>query len=390
MMKFTLVGAVGVLMVVLPLLSSKISVTNQKQVSSEQVVNEDKKEIAEYKIKSGDTFTNILGALQIPYNDALAILDSSKEVFDFTKIQAGKILKVVFINKVLAAVEYPLSSDEVVTVEKQDDTFKATTKAIPYQIQDVTAKGIIADSLFAAAQNAGIPDKVTLELADAFSSDIDFATDIREGDSFTVVYEKRSLDGKDVGAGKVLAARFTNDGKTYNAFRYNDKFYNENGESLARQFLKSPLNYARISSGFSYKRTNPVTKQVTPHRAIDYAADNGTPVIATASGKVTYAGSKGGLGITVELKHGSYLTQYAHLSSIAKGLKNGTDITQGDVIGYVGSTGISTGPHLQYAIFENGNPLNPLNADFPRGESIQSSQKSDFNVAMDKLQKLLK
>jgi murein DD-endopeptidase MepM/ murein hydrolase activator NlpD len=149
------------------------------------------------------------------------------------------------------------------------------------------------------------------------------------------------------------------------------------------------LNYARISSGYSYKRTNPVTKQVTPHRAIDYAADTGTPVIATADGKVITAGSKGGLGITVELKHGGYMTQYAHLSKIAKGVKNGADILQGDVIGYVGSTGISTGPHLQYAMFENGNPLNPLTADFPRGDSILGSDMSAFNSIKNKYQGML-
>lgn len=390
MKRIFLVVAVGVFMIILPLLSSKIEVNNQKEENSgQQIENKDNKEVAEYKIKSGDTFTNIVGAFQVPYNDALAILNSSKEVFDFTKIQTGKILKVILVNKVLAAVEYPLSSDEVVVVEKQDDGFKASTKPIPYQIQNVTAEGIISSSLFATAQDAGIEDKVTIELADVFSSDIDFATDIREGDSFSVVYEKRLLDGKDVGAGNILAARFTNDEKNYTAFRYNDKFYNEKGEAMTRQFLKSPLNYARISSGFSYKRTNPVTKRVTPHRAIDYAASAGTPVIATADGKVTIAGSKGDLGVTVEIKHGNYLTQYAHLSSIAKGIKKGVDLAQGDIVGYVGSTGISTGPHLQYAVFKNGSPINPLTTDFSRGESLKESELATFINIRDKFQKLV-
>lgn len=373
-----------------PFVGSKILTNEQNQeVQAQQSASTEQKEVAEYEIQSGDTFADILGSFKVPYDQALAIMNSSKEAFDFTKIQAGRVIKLVFINEAFASMEYPLTSETVVIVVKDQDTFKATTQPIPYQLQSVAANGTITDSLFVAAQNAGIEDKITMEIADIFSSDIDFATDIRNGDSFSVVYEKRSLEGKDAGAGKVLAAKFTNDGATYSAFRYSDKFYDENGKSIARQFLKSPLNYARISSGYSYKRTNPVTKQVTPHRAIDYAADTGTPVIATADGKVITAGSKGGLGITVELKHGGYMTQYAHLSKIAKGVKNGADILQGDVIGYVGSTGISTGPHLQYAMFENGNPLNPLTADFPRGDSILGSDMSAFNSIKNKYQGML-
>lgn len=342
-------------------------------------------EIKEYRVESGDTFAEVMTNMGIPYDEALAILNASKDVFDFTKMNTDKLLKFVFVNQAFAAMEYPLNSDKVIHVKKQNNSFEVTEEDIPYTIDTATAKGTITDSLFAAAQNVGVEDKVTLKLADIFSSDIDFATDIQDGDSFSVVYEKRKLDGKPAGAGRVLAANFTNDGKTYTAFRYNDKFYNENGESLTRQFLRSPLNYAYISSGFSYKRTNPVTKQVTPHRAIDYAADSGTPVIATADGIVTVAGNKGGLGITIELKHGNYLTQYAHLSSLAKGIKKGVDVFQGDVIGYVGSTGISTGPHLQYAMFNNGNPINPLDTDFSRSKPIVDSEKTSFMNMRDSL-----
>lgn len=344
----------------------------------------------EYEIQSGDTFTKVLGSFDVSYDQALTILSSSKEVFDFTKIQTGKVLKLIFVKKALASIEYPLSSDTVLIVQKDDDTFKAIEKPIEYDVKIVTVKGMITDSLFLTAQSVGVEDKATMELASVFSSDIDFATDIREGDSFSLVYEKRTLSEKPAGAGKVLAAKFTNDGKTHTAFRYNDKFYTEDGESLARQFLKSPLNYAQISSGYSYSRKNPVTKQVTAHRAIDYAASAGTPVIATADGKVTTAGSKGGLGITVELKHGGYLTQYAHLSSIAKGVKNGVSVSRGDIIGYVGSTGISTGPHLQYAMFENDTPINPLTSDFKREKSLADSEKDAFGAVVNKFKGLLK
>ncbi len=374
----------GIILVAAPFVGSKNDIN--QDISTQQIAN---REVVEYEIQSGDTFTKVLGSFDVSYDQALTILSSSKDVFDFTKIQTGKVLKLIFVKKALASIEYPLSSDEVVVVEKKENAFEVVAKPIEYDIKVVTAKGIIADSLFLTAQNTGVEDKATMELASIFSSDIDFATDIREGDSFSLVYERRTLDGKPAGAGKVLGAKFTNDGKTYTAFRYNDKFYNENGESLARQFLKSPLSYAQISSGYSYSRVNPVTKQVTAHRAIDYAANTGTPVIATADGKVTTAGSKGGLGITVELKHGGYLTQYAHLSSIAKGVKNGVSVNQGDIIGYVGSTGISTGPHLQYAMFENGTPINPLTSDFKRGDSLLDSEKDPFVIVKNKLKGLL-
>jgi len=337
--------------------------------------------VEEYVIQSGDTFATIGEAVRVPFEEVQAILQATNGVYDFTTIRAGQVIRFFFAEKVLAAVEYPISSEEVVVVEKNGTDFSASKQLIEYKVEIANGKGVIADSLFAAAEEVGIEDKVTLELATIFSGDIDFATDIREGDSFSIVYEKRSLDGKDAGSGNVLAARFTNDGKTFEAFRYKDAFYDADGNSLARQFLKSPLNYAQITSGFSYQRTNPVTKQVTPHRAIDYAAPSGTPVIATADGTVSLAGSKGGLGITVELKHGNYLTQYAHLSSLAKGIKKGADIVQGDVIGYVGSTGISTGPHLQYAMFDGGTPINPLTIESDRSEPVSESERGSFDDA---------
>lgn len=391
MRKIALWVLMSIVVASIPLLASNIGASEGKKEAQPQVLSIQSSsdlpsgEVKEYKVQSGDTFAGVLNDMGIPYDEALAIMSSSKDVFDFTKINAGKLLKLVFVNQAFAAMEYTLNSDSVIHVKKENDSFKITEEDIPYVIDTANARGTITDSLFVAAQEVGVEDKVTLKLADIFSSDIDFATDVQKGDSFSLVYEKRSLDGKTASAGKVLAAKFTNNGVTYSAIRYNDKFYNENGESLARQFLKSPLNYARISSGFSFKRTNPVTKQVTPHRAIDYAADSGTPVIATADGKVIVAGSKGGLGITVEIKHGNYLTQYAHLSGIAKDVKKGVDVVQGDIIGYVGSTGISTGPHLQYAMFENGSPINPLTTEFPRGESLADQEKNSFNSLKNKI-----
>ncbi len=383
MWKIKWVVLVGIVMLVIPVISIKIKGSEPETIKRFVVKPSSdlpEGQIKEYEVKAGDTFVKALNEQGVPYEEATSILTYSKEVFDFAKINTGKLLKLVFVNEVFAAMEYPLNSDEIIHVKKDNDGFKVTKEDIPYVAKTVTAKGIITDSLFVSGESVGLEDKTILKLADIFSSDIDFTTDIQENDSFSLVYEKRMLNGKDVSDGKILAAKFINSGIIYTAFRYNDKYYSEDGQPLVRQFLKSPLSYARISSGFTYNRKHPITKQVKPHRAIDYAAPKGTPVITTSDGKVTTASLKGGLGITIEIKHGNYLTQYAHLSKIANGIKNGTDVAQGDIIGYVGSTGTSTGPHLQYAMLKDGNPINPQTTDFPRGKSIQDSEMADFNA----------
>lgn len=396
MRKIFLFGLLGVIALSIPIIATSLKASGDKKEVSQQILpikptsDLPKGEIREYKVESGDTFAEVMSGMGVPYEEAHAILSSSKDIFDFTKINAGKLLKLVFVNQAFAAMEYTLNSDTVIHVKKQDDEFMVTEEEIPYVVEVVTAKGIIKDSLFAAASEAGVDDKVTLKLADIFSWDIDFATDIREGDSFSIVYEKRSLDEKPAGAGRLLAAKFTNSGKEYSGFRYKDAFYDSQGVSLARQFVKSPLSYSYISSGYANYRVNPVTRKVETHFAIDYAASAGTPVIATAKGDVVYAANKGGLGTTVELQHGGgYKTQYAHLSKIAKGVKNGGAVEQGDVIGYVGSTGISTGPHLQYAMYKNGDKVNPLTIDTPKGESVEGSQINEFNAVKNKYQALL-
>ena len=224
-----------------------------------------------------------------------------------------------------------------------------------------------------------------MELADLFGWDVDFTTDIREGDSFKVIYEKRSLDGEPVKSGKILAAWFENQGQKYWAILYKDsggkeKYYDLEGKSVARQFLKSALDYKYVSSAFTNSRINPVTKKLEAHRAVDLAAPQGTPVVATGDGKITSAGWKGGYGINIEIKHGgSYTTQYAHLSKIAKGIEAGTSVVQGQVIGYVGSTGISTGPHLHFAMTKNSTALDPLKLKLPTGEVINAEWKMDFD-----------
>ncbi len=316
-------------------------------------------------------------------------------MYDFTKIKAGQILKFVFVEKVFASMEYAITDNKVVMVEKTDDGFRASENDIKYDIKPTTVAGSIDSSLFVDASAAGLQDKTIMELADVFGWDIDFTADIRKGDSFKVVYEQRSLKGEAAKPGKILGAWFENQGEKYWAVLYKDpdgkeKYYDLDGKSVARQFLKSSLDYKYISTQYTNQRVNPVTKNLDTHKAIDFAAPLGTPVVAAADGTIVYSGWKGGYGIDVEVKHeNSYRTLNAHLSKIAKGIKNGVTVEQGQIIGYVGSTGMSTGPHLHFAMYKNSTPINPLTAELPRGVNLKSEWKNDFDQTKDQLKKLL-
>ena len=343
----------------------------------------------EIEIQPGDTFSTIMEDFNVPSSEQSSILAAVQDVYDFTKLQAGKLMHVVFAQDALASIDYDLSDDTKIVVENLDGMFVAKKEAIEYDVTETVRSATIESSLFLDGSNVGLSDKTLVELAELFQWDIDFTTDIQVGDSFTVLYEERKTKGgEDASAGKILAAQFTNQGETYDAYYFETAddasgYYSANGESIERQFLSSPISVGYISSGFSYSRVNPVTKQVTPHRAIDYAAPQGTPVVTIADGEVSVAGSKGGLGITVEIEHGGYMSQYAHLSKIAAGVKRGYDVSQGEIVGYVGSTGISTGPHLQYAFFKDGAPINPLKADLPLGEALDESVMNDFVAIRD-------
>lgn len=346
-------------------------------------------QVKEIEIQPGDTFSTIMEEVAVTAEDQSSILTAVQDVYDFTKLQAGKLIHVVFAQDALASVDYDLNDDKKIVIENVDGEFVAKEEAVKYDVTEITKSATIESSLFLDGGAVGLSDKTLVELAEIFQWDIDFATDIQVGDSFSVLFEERkTLDGEEASAGKILAAQFTNQGETYEAYYFETSsstsgYYAANGESVERQFLSSAISVGYISSGFSYSRVNPVTKQVTPHRALDYAAPHGTPIVATADGKVVTAGNKGGLGITVEIEHGQYKSQYAHMANIATGVKPGVTVSQGDVIGYVGSTGISTGPHLQYAFFKDGTPINPLTADLPLGESLSGTELEQFQTVVE-------
>ncbi len=226
------------------------------------------------------------------------------------------------------------------------------------------ARATIDSSLFVAGAQAGLPDNLIMELADIYGHVIDFVHEIRKGDQFTVTFEKRYLDGVFIEYGNILATEFVNSDEAFLAVRYTDSqgdtgYYDENGVSLKKAFLRAPLNFRRISSNFSHSRKHPVTGVRRPHRGTDYAAPTGTPVYAAGDGKIIHRGAKGGYGKTIVMKHGTTITTlYAHLSRYGK-FRTGQQVKQGQVIGYVGSTGLSTGPHLHYEFIFNGVHRNP-------------------------------
>jgi murein DD-endopeptidase MepM/ murein hydrolase activator NlpD len=237
-----------------------------------------------------------------------------------------------------------------------------------------------------AGQRAGIPNSLTMDLANIFGWDIDFALDIQKGDSFKVMYEELYLEEKMIGTGKILAAEFTNAGKTYKAVRYTDKegstnYYTPDGKGMHKAFLRSPIEFARISSHFSLSRKHPVLHIIRAHKGTDYAAARGTPIRATGNGKISFAGRKGGYGNCIVVQHGQGIqTLYGHMNGFAKGMRVGSKVSQGDVIGYVGSTGLASGPHLHYEFHMNGQVRNPVTVPLPKSIGIAQNEMALFTA----------
>jgi murein DD-endopeptidase MepM/ murein hydrolase activator NlpD len=271
-------------------------------------------------------------------------------------------------------------------VTATDAGFSAETELREVQIKENTAIGQIESSLFEAGLLAGLSDELIMELAYIFGWDIDFALDLRQGDSFKLVYQEHFIDGKKFEDGEILAAEFTNKGKTFRAIRFTDDkgdshYFSPNGDSMRKAFNRSPVHFSRISSRFNPNRLHPVLKTSRPHRGVDYAAATGTPIMATGDGKVSFLGTKGGYGRTVILSHGGkYTTLYAHMSRYKKGLKSGHRVKQGQIIGYIGSSGLATGPHLHYEFRVNGVHRNPLTVALPHAKPLANEYMSKFKA----------
>ncbi|TWI56834.1 murein DD-endopeptidase MepM/ murein hydrolase activator NlpD [Pseudomonas duriflava] len=339
----------------------------------------------EVTVKNGDTLSTIFENVGLSTTTLHDALNSASEAKRFSQLRVGQKLefKVSPDGQLLSLRSKP-STLETLTLSRTESGYDLKRDLAEPKTEKAYARGVIESSLFAAARRAGLSHDMTMALANVFAYDVDFALDIREGDEFEVIYEKKMVDGKRVGNGNILAARFTNRGKTYTAVRYTNKqgntnYYTADGSSMRRAFIRTPVEFARISSRFSLGRYHPVLNKLRAHKGVDYAAPTGTPIHATGDGRIVEAGRKGGYGNAVVIQHGKrYSTVYGHMSRFAKGIRAGTSVKQGQVIGYVGMTGLATGPHLHYEFRINGTHVDPLGVKLPMADPIAKGEKQRF------------
>lgn len=336
-------------------------------------------------VRPGDSLARIFSRMKLSARELHDIMTLGDPVASLKKIHPGETLRFrIGEDGRLLALQYDKNRLHGLAVERNGDGFTAREIARQPERETAYASATIDSSLFVAAQQAGLSDNLTMELANIFGWDIDFALDIRKGDRFTVLYENLNLDGERIGQGEILAAEFVNQGRVYRAVRYTDAggrtdYYTPEGRSMRKAFLRTPVAFSRISSRFSLGRKHPILNRIRAHKGVDYAAPYGTPIKATGDGKVIFRGTKGGYGRTVILAHGSrYSTLYAHMSRFAKGIRNGSRVKQGQVIGYIGQSGLATGPHLHYEFRINGVHRNPLTVKLPAAAPIDKRYAADF------------
>ena len=326
--------------------------------------------VREESIRDGDTAASLFTRMGINATETLEALRTMPEAREiFRQMAPGKpITARVDGNGGLGSMIFPLNgaTARALLIEHTGDDYKVSEQPLKLETHILMKSSEIQYSLFGATDAAGIPDSVATQIADIFGSDIDFHRGLRKGDRFSVVYESIDHLGKPIRAGRILAVEFINDGKTYQTAWYEDEaghggYYTPDGKSIHKAFLRSPLEFSRITSGFSLARFHPILQKWRAHKGIDYGAPTGTKVKSTADGVVEFAGRQGGYGNVIIMRHQNHFTTlYGHLSGFAGGLRIGTRVAQGDVIGYVGMTGLATGPHLHYEFRINGEYQNPL------------------------------
>ncbi|WP_425434226.1 OapA family protein [Marinobacter zhejiangensis] len=347
---------------------------------------------SDFEIKSGDTLSALFR--QAGFNDGLmlSVIHGEGDAGDLQHLYAGETISFATNDAdELVAINLQRSRLESLKIERGEEGFSGEKVIQEPEIRLTYAEAEIESSLFGAGQRAGLTDKLTMELAGIFGWDIDFVLDIRRGDTFSVVYEELYLDGEKIDNGRILAASFNNDDRELKAVFYTDDdgvsaYYTPDGRSMRKAFLRTPVDFARISSHFNLARRHPVLHRIRAHKGTDYAAGPGTPIRAAGDGKVLLAGRKGGYGNTVVLQHGNNITTlYAHMQGFARGVRTGGRVNQGQVIGYVGSSGLATGPHLHYEFRVNGAPRNPVTVPLPDAEPIPSQEVARFETATQSL-----
>lgn len=388
-MKKVFIGVV--LLTALVLISrNHVSLTDNPEISiPEQPVQEDQKTVySEIKgsIQKGETFFNIFKKYKLDLAELFQIREAAADVHMLKELRPGRQYKItVDGNEKINSFEYWINDDDMLNIKRTETGFYAEKVSVTYEKKTLHLGHIIKGNLISSLGGGRENLLLALQLSDIFAWDIDFTTDIRNDDDVKIVAEGLYLDGVFKKYGEILSAEFTNNGQVYRAYRFEDKgkagYYDDNGKSFKKAFLKAPLNFRRISSNFSNNRFHPVLKTYRPHHGVDYSAPTGTPVSALGDGKIVFTGQKGGYGRLVQIRHANgYETLYGHLSKIDKKISNGTRVVQGQIIGYVGQSGLATGPHLHFEVRINNKSVNPLTVKLPRGESIPSTLTAEFRI----------
>ncbi len=382
--------------------NSEEVLSENSQIQEEKIILEKKDRILKIEIAEGDTYGALMQENGVDYSLTMEIYDASVDLYDLVKIRQGRIIELVYDkdDNSLKALKYKIDSeDELVvfrmnlrdknsnassTEELEQKNWQAKIIPIDYEIKTKTSGGVIESSLYQTALDNNIDIRAIIELANAFQWTIDFAMDPRVGDEFKFVYEERFLEGEYISPGKILGGYYINAGEKYEIYYFeenddNKGYFDQDGNSVQKMFLKAPVAFKYISSGYTTgTRVIMEFGLVGPHRAIDYAAAIGTPIRAVGDGTVTFAGwSSVGYGNLTSIRHnGTYSTNYAHQSKFA--VHVGQKVKQGDIIGYVGNTGYSTGPHLHFEMVKNGVKINPLKEVLPPGKPIKEENKERF------------
>jgi len=349
--------------------------------------------IQTHTIKSGESLSIIFSNLNLDKSDLHKIIHTNKIGNQFAAISPGKKLQIKTAKTgELEQLTYQKNAIETLCATRTGDDFSVELLTKEIQKKIASAQATINSSLFLDAKHAVLSNKLIMQLADIFAWDIDFALNLRAGDQFTLLYEKSFVDGKEIdNSGEIIAAEFVNQGHTYKAVRYKDKnggsnYYTPDGKSMRKEFLRTPVAFSRISSRFTLRRKHPVLNRIRAHKGVDYAAKTGTPIKVTGDGKIIFRGRKGGYGRVIVVKHGQrYSTLYAHMSKYKRGLSVGSPVKQGQVIGYVGQSGLATGPHLHYEFRIDGVHRNPLTVKLPHAAPIKAAYLADFKVQTQSL-----
>jgi murein DD-endopeptidase MepM/ murein hydrolase activator NlpD len=349
----------------------------------------------EVVVSRNDTMDRLFRRFELNLADLASLRNLPELRSQVDKLRPGESLRFMHRGGELVGLERKLSDSETLKVTRDASGFVSDVLENPLETHVRTASATIDSSLFQAAADAQLSERVAFDLADIFQYDIDFVLDIQPGDRFSVVYEEIFQDGIALRTGNILAAKFVNEGREYRAIRYVDaqghaEYFTPDGKSLRKAFIRTPVQFSRISSRFNPSRRHPVLNRIRAHRGVDYAAPVGTPVRAAGDGRVKFLGQQGGYGNVVELQHGSgVVTVYGHLSRFAPKLRRGQQVQLGQVIAFVGSTGLATGPHLHYEYRIRGIHKNPQTVPLPDAAPIDAAEKDQFMAATADLVNML-